>query len=99
MIAAVWPGAQPPRRRVTACGDGRFVTTTPVTLAVHGRDDMNCDGTIDFDDINPFVLALSNFNGYIGAYPECNVFNADCNGDGVVNFGDINAFVALLSGG
>ncbi len=69
-----------------------YVTRIPIHPG-----DLNCDGAVDFDDINPIVLALANFNGYVGAYPECNVFNADCNGDGVVNFNDINAFVALLS--
>jgi hypothetical protein len=59
--------------------------------------DLNCDGVLDFDDINPFVLALSDPVAYQAAYPECYVENADCNGDGVVDFDDINAFVALLS--
>jgi hypothetical protein len=54
--------------------------------------DADCDGDIDFDDINPFVAALS------GATP-CNPFNVDITGDGVIDFGDINPFVALLSVG
>jgi hypothetical protein len=54
------------------------------------RGDMNCDGQINFDDINPFVAILS------GATP-CNTFNADCNGDGTVNFDDINPFVDLIA--
>jgi probable HAF family extracellular repeat protein len=59
--------------------------------------DLNCDGAVDFGDINPFVLALSNPAGYQAAYPDCDILNADCNGDGVVDFGDITPFVALLS--
>jgi len=59
--------------------------------------DMNCDGVVNFGDINPFVLALSNPASYAQAFPNCNVQNGDINGDGVVNFTDINAFVALLS--
>jgi hypothetical protein len=58
---------------------------------------MDCNGWVDFDDINPFVLALSNPAGYHAAYPNCNFLNGDCNGDGVVSFDDINPFVALLS--
>jgi hypothetical protein len=54
--------------------------------------DMNCDGVINFADINPLVAILS------GGSP-CNFANADCNGDGKIDFKDINAFVALLSSG
>ena len=61
--------------------------------------DMNCDGAVSFDDINPFVLALSTPAGYAAQYPNCNILNGDVNGDGLVNFDDINPFVALLSGG
>ena len=60
--------------------------------------DLNCDGVVNFDDINPFVLALSDPAGYAAQYPRCHILNGDCNGDGAINFDDINAFVALLSG-
>ncbi len=61
------------------------------------RGDLNCDGTVDFGDINPFVLALTSHSGYVQAYPDCNYWLADINGDGFVDFGDINPFVALLT--
>jgi hypothetical protein len=61
--------------------------------------DLNCDGVVDFGDINPFVLRLSNPTEYHNQYPDCPDANGDINGDGSVNFGDINPFVALLSGG
>jgi hypothetical protein len=70
-----------------------------LTLVQPVLGDMNCDGVVDFDDINPFVLALSNPNAWQAAYPECYLLNGDCNGDGVVDFDDINPFVAILSGG
>jgi hypothetical protein len=60
--------------------------------------DLNCDGTIGFGDINPFVLALTNPAAYATAYPNCNIMNGDINADGSVNFADINPFVALLTG-
>ena len=60
--------------------------------------DMNCDGEVDFGDINPFVQALSDPAGYDAAYPDCDIMNADINDDGEVDFGDINPFVALLTG-
>ena len=61
------------------------------------RGDLNCDGRVDFGDINPFVLALSDPAGYARQYPECDIMNGDINDDGRVDFGDINPFVALLS--
>ena len=60
--------------------------------------DLNCDGAVNFDDINPFVQVLSDPAGWQQQYPGCPLLNGDCNGDGLVNFDDINAFVALLSG-
>ena len=60
--------------------------------------DLNCDGTVDFGDINPFVLALTNPGVYATTYPDCDINLGDINGDGSVDFGDINPFVALLTG-
>ncbi|MEW6252650.1 MAG: VCBS repeat-containing protein [Planctomycetota bacterium] len=62
------------------------------------RGDLNCDGRVNFDDINPFVLILSDPNAWQAAYPSCPPANGDCNGDGRVSFDDINPFVALLTG-
>ncbi|MEW6198195.1 MAG: M14 family zinc carboxypeptidase [Planctomycetota bacterium] len=60
--------------------------------------DLNCDGLVNFGDINPFVLALTNPGSYTTAFPDCNIMNGDINGDGLVDFGDINPFVRLLTG-
>ena len=60
--------------------------------------DMNCDGVVNFTDINAFVLALTGEAAYRASYPNCRWLNADCDGDGLVSFADINPFVALLSG-
>jgi hypothetical protein len=51
------------------------------------------------DDINSFVLALANPDGYAATYPNCNILSGDTDGNGYVDFGDINSFVALLGGG
>jgi hypothetical protein len=59
--------------------------------------DLNCDGVVGFRDINPFVLALSNPDGYAAAFPGCDILHGDCNGDGSINFQDINPFVTLLT--
>jgi hypothetical protein len=61
--------------------------------------DLNCDELVNFDDIDPFVLALTGQAAYEAVYPDCQWLNADCNGDGSVNFDDIDGFVALLAGG
>ena len=57
---------------------------------------MNCDGVVNFDDIDAFVLALSDPVSYDAAYPWGAVENADVNGDGQVNFNDVNPFATLL---
>ena len=65
--------------------------------AAYAVGDLNCDGSVTFGDINPFVLALSNAASYAAAYPNCDVKLGDINSDGSVNFSDINPFVALLT--
>jgi hypothetical protein len=62
--------------------------------------DLNCDGSITFGDINPFVLYLSNFATWQSTYAGCNPVNGDINCDGSygqASFSDINPFVALMT--
>jgi YD repeat-containing protein len=61
--------------------------------------DMNCDGAVNFDDINPFVTALIGQEVYENRYPDCRWLNGDCNHDGTVDFDDINPFVKCLVAG
>ncbi len=65
---------------------------------LHRVGDVNCDGAVNFEDINAFVLALADPELWQATYPDCLAANADINGDGVVDFADISPFVALLSG-
>ncbi len=58
--------------------------------------DVNCDGGVDFDDIDPFILALGSHEAYGLAYPGCPYESADTNADGYVDFDDINPFVRCL---
>jgi hypothetical protein len=60
--------------------------------------DVDCDGDVDFFDIDPFVTALSGPVAYYTAYPNCNWLNADTSCNGAVDFFDIDAFVACLGG-
>ncbi len=58
--------------------------------------DLNCDGLIDAFDIEPFITALVDPNGYPGAYPNCDIELADINGDGTIDGFDIEPFIALI---
>ena len=60
--------------------------------------DMNCDGTVNNFDIDPFVLALTDPGAYATAFPDCDSMLADANDDGTVNNFDIDPFVAILTG-
>jgi len=69
----------------------------PATIAVFARGNLNCDEEVDFADINPFVLALTDPNAYAQQHADCSHVLADINADEKVDFGDINPFVALLT--
>jgi hypothetical protein len=59
--------------------------------------DANCDGHLDFGDINPFVMLFT--GTYHDHYPDCDAATfCDMNFDGTISFGDINPFVAALTG-
>lgn len=90
------------RGEVLLVYEGEIGSTNQGIKATFLRDphtgDINCDGAIDFADINPFVLLLTNPGGYATAFPDCDPLNGDINQDGVVDFVDINPFVRLLTG-
>jgi hypothetical protein len=73
------------------------VTVSQITQTLAG--DLNCDDVVDFGDINAFVLALSNPEGWQATYPDCYLLNGDISANGGVGFEDINPFVTLLVGG
>jgi hypothetical protein len=62
--------------------------------------DPNCDGVVDFFDIDPFVVALVSGQPTWEATYGCDFVAAnDANGDGVVDFFDIDAFVTVVVDG
>ncbi len=67
-------------------------------LPVPNPGDPNCDGVIDFFDVDPFLLALFDPGGYAAAHPDCFLENADLDRSGRVDFFDIDPFVACLFG-
>jgi hypothetical protein len=82
-------------------GDGTLDSSSwgeGAPIGVWQPGDLNCDGSVGFGDINPFVLALTDWSHYLAYYPNCDIWLADINGDGYVDFADINPFVALLTG-
>jgi hypothetical protein len=84
--------------------DGTSTPTTCCECQACGQPcclgDLNCDGTVNFGDINPFVLYLSNCEAWKTTFPDCSPCNGDLNCDGTYcqgAFDDINPFVALMT--
>ena len=61
--------------------------------------DMDCDGDIDFDDIDRFVLGMTDPSGYLEEYAVPPTLKGDVDADGDLDFDDITGFVVILSGG
>ncbi len=61
--------------------------------------DVNGDGSVTFDDIDPFIYALTHTEEqFQDRYPSGSYWAADCNLDGVVDRFDVDPFVALVGG-
>ncbi len=75
--------------------DIEFHGAAPVGM----KGDVDCDGDIDFFDIDPFVVALGGEAAYYAVYPDCIWSLADTDCDGDVDFFDIDPFVACLTDG
>jgi hypothetical protein len=76
------------------CGE---VTSQPISMTVGELGDLNCNYTLGFDDITPFVLVLTSPAQWHATYPGCPIENGDINRNGSVGFDDINPFVALFT--
>jgi hypothetical protein len=80
----------------TSIGLGVSVPNVPILT----RGDMNCDGLVNFDDIEGFVLSVIGQAQYLAQYPGCVYLNGDINGDGQVDFDDVAGFVdCVIAGG
>lgn len=61
--------------------------------------DLNCDGSVNGFDIDPFVTVIGGrLADYYIQYPECNHCLADINEDGLLNGFDIDPFIELIGG-
>ncbi|MCK4343034.1 MAG: proprotein convertase P-domain-containing protein [Phycisphaerae bacterium] len=88
--------------RVTDCA-GNYCDV-PVALNGIGQclGDSNCDGEVNWRDIDFFVAAMNDNVAaweamFAPAAPLCPYDNNDVNGDGTVNWRDIDPFVALIN--
>ncbi len=83
----------------TECTDGNG---NDVADLCECHADANCDGAVNFDDLNFFVAAVvdqANWEGLFEGAPPCDYLQNDCNWDTYVNFDDINAFVDAVVAG
>ncbi len=74
----------------------KLTRTRCVSVPLGCTGDMNCDGSVDFFDIDPLVAAFQGEASYLAAYPGCIWLNGDADGDNDVDFFDIDPFVSLL---
>lgn len=71
---------------------------TPEAAQVAG--DMDCDGDVDFDDIDAMVLALRRPEEYESTYGVPAELKGDLDGDGDLDFDDVDpGFIDILRGG
>jgi hypothetical protein len=58
--------------------------------------DANCDGGVNFFDIDPFLLALFDLPAYHATYCGGQGCTVDMDGSGQIDFFDIDGFVGCL---
>jgi hypothetical protein len=75
---------------------GGAATWQFTVVSVDRPGDMNCDGLIDFFDVDGFVLSLFDPAQYAVQFPACDIAHADLDDSGSVDFFDIDPFVELL---
>jgi hypothetical protein len=63
--------------------------------------DLNNDGAVNFGDLTPFAIALTDPSRYDSMFPELaetRIARCDTNMDGTCNFADLASFVQRVSG-
>jgi hypothetical protein len=78
---------------------GYVLSLVPAPAFMPG--DLNGDDMVNFGDLTPFVLALTDTAAYDAMFPELvdtRVGRCDTSGDSACNFGDLTPFVNLLTG-
>jgi len=82
--------------RVTSVLGGTPGAANTVTSRVIG--DLNLDGTIDLDDIEPLIEALADQRSYSVQYQVQPAWTGDTDGDGDFDFDDLPGFVHRIGG-
>ena len=77
---------------------GGFWTAAAETPCPGARGDANCDGAVDFFDIDPFLMALFDPPAYAAAFCGGSICAADADCSGIIDFFDIDPFLACLFG-
>ncbi len=77
-------------------GDQVFIIPFTPTGCPGERGDTNCDGGVDFFDIDPFLLALFNPTQYAATFCGGSTCAVDIDCSGAVDFFDIDPFLACL---
>ena len=72
-------------------------TLTVTLIGFRLLGDMDCDGNVDFDDIDEFILGLSDLSEYEKQFGIPPATKGDTDGDGDLDFDDIRGFVTHLS--
>ncbi|MCG3126111.1 MAG: hypothetical protein CHACPFDD_00941 [Phycisphaerae bacterium] len=75
---------------------GIYPATDICLLQRYSPGDLNCDGSVDGFDVEPFLLALTDPHLYGVVYPACDAMLADVNADNSLNGFDIEPFVGIL---
>ncbi len=101
-LNTVTPPPVPPAFWPVSAATVAGVPTAVLTFTVQTgpaicRGDTNCDGSINYADINPFVKALGSVSAWQAQFPNCPWQNCDLDNSGSINYGDINPFVSKLS--
>ncbi len=81
---------------VEAAVDAFRVDQLDCTPSGFVNGDANCDGSVDFFDIDAFLLALFDPTAYASQFCGGSTATADVNDDNSVDFFDIDAFLAVL---
>lgn len=84
----------------SGAADTALAPTLRIVVKTYIMGDANGDGFFDFGDIEPFVLALQDPDGFAEQYPNVDPNKVlDFDNDDVFSFGDIDGFINALLGG
>lgn len=95
-IEVLWPRAGGLASRTEVFSSPFDINQTMTLMPLITSGDLNCDGDVNFADIDGFVTALTSPADYESLHPDCYIGFGDLDGDGDVNFADIDPFVDQL---